>query len=193
MIRPGNGARDMRDDEADPADDATAGDDAGGDDRRCAEDRIRRIDPATGTIIASIRAPGVGGDSGLAWAEGSLWVGHYRARRIHQVDPKAGNVLRSIGTTRLVTGVTWADGELWHGIWEGEKSDLRRIDPKTGEVLGTITMPAGTGVSGLESDDADRFFCGGKSGNVRVVRRPARGVAAACGPRFPPCEARRGP
>jgi hypothetical protein len=35
-----------------------------------------------------------------------------------------------------------------------------------------IDMPAGTGVSGLESDGGDRFFCGGGgSGKLRVVRR----------------------
>ena len=145
-----------------------------------AEDRIHRIDPATGTVIASIPAPGEGGDSGMAWAEGSLWVGQYRARKIHQVDPDTGRVLRSIETTRLVTGVTWVDGELWHGTWEGDESDLRRIDPETGALLDTIAMPDGTGISGLESDGADRFFCGGgKSGKVRAVRRPARDAVAA--------------
>lgn len=140
-----------------------------------AEDRIQKIDPATGQVLATIPAPGAGGDSGLAWAEGSLWVGEYRARKIHQVDPDSGQVLRSIESNRFVTGVTWVDGELWHGTWEGDDSDLRRIDPQTGKVLETLDMPAGAGVSGLESDGADRFFCGGgKSGKVRAVRRPRR-------------------
>lgn len=140
-----------------------------------AEDRIQKIDPATGQVLATIPAPGAGGDSGLAWAEGSLWVGEYRARKIHQVDPDSGQVLRSIESNRFVTGVTWVDGELWHGTWEGDDSDLRRIDPQTGKVLETLEMPAGAGVSGLESDGGDRFFCGGgKSGKVRAVRRPRR-------------------
>lgn len=134
---------------------------------------IQRIDPATGQVLATIPAPGGGEDSGLAWAEGSLWVGQYRARRIHQVDPETGTVLRTIESSRFVTGVTWVDGQLWHGTWEGEESDLRRIDPATGTVLETLDMPPGTGVSGLESDGAGRFFCGGgNSGKVRAVRRP---------------------
>jgi len=138
-----------------------------------AEDRIHKIDPATGRIVATIPAPGHGGDSGLAWAEGSLWVGQHRARRIHQIDPETGEIIRTIESNRVVTGVTWVDGELWHGTWEGEESDIRRIDPKTGEVLGTLEMPAGMGVSGLESDGAGCFFCGGGgSGKVRAVRRP---------------------
>jgi glutamine cyclotransferase len=149
-----------------------------------AEDRIHKIDPETGRVLATIPAPGGGGDSGLAWAEGTLWVGEYRARKIHQVDPDTGAVLRTIESTRFVTGVTWVDGELWHGTWEGDESDVRRIDPSTGEVLERLDMPPGVGVSGLESDGGDRFFCGGgKSGTLRAVRRPKRGSAADGRPR----------
>jgi glutamine cyclotransferase len=144
-----------------------------------AEDRIHKIDPETGRVLATIPAPGNGGDSGMAWAEGSLWVGQHRARKIHQIDPETGKILRTIESKRVVTGVTWVDGELWHGTWEGDESDVRRIDPKTGEVLESLELPAGTGVSGLESDGGDRFFCGGgASGKVRAVRRPKRGAAA---------------
>lgn len=133
---------------------------------------IRKIDPKTGEVIAEIPAPGDGGDSGLAWAEGSLWVGQHRGRRIHQVNPETGDVLRTIESDRFVTGVTWVDGELWHGTWEDSESDLRQIDALTGEVIQRLDMPLGTGVSGLESDGGDRFFCGGgSSGTVRAVRR----------------------
>jgi glutamine cyclotransferase len=140
------------------------------------EDRIEKIDPATGRVLAAIPAPGRGGNSGLAWAEGTLWVGQYRDRKIYQVDPQTGAILRTIESRRFVTGVTWVDGELWHGTWEGDESDLRRVDPRTGEVLETLTMPPGVFVSGLESDGGDQFFCGGGgSGKVRAVRRPRRG------------------
>jgi len=138
-----------------------------------AEARIDKIDPASGAVLASIPAPGQGRDSGLTWAEGSLWVGQYQDRRIHQIDPATGAVLRTIESNRHVTGVTWVDGELWHATWEGEESELRRVDPHSGAVLERLQMPADTGVSGLESDGADLFFCGGgASGKVRAVRRP---------------------
>ena len=138
-----------------------------------AEDRIQKIDPKTGHVLATIPAPG-GGDSGLVWAEGTLWVGQHRDRRIHQVDPETGAILRTIESNRFVTGVTWVDGELWHGTWEGDESDLRRVDPRTGKVLERLDMPPGVGVSGLESDGGDQFFCGGgSSGKVRTVRRPS--------------------
>lgn len=137
------------------------------------EARIDKIDPATGDVLASIPAPGGGADSGLTWAEGSLWVGQYRDRKIHQIDPATGAIRRTIESNRFVTGVTWVDGELWHGTWEGDESDIRRIDPQSGKVLERLDMPHGIGVSGLESDGADLFYCGGgPSGKVRAVRRP---------------------
>jgi glutamine cyclotransferase len=140
-----------------------------------AERRIQKIDPTTGRVLATIPAPGGGGDSGLAWAEGTLWVGQYRDRKIHQIDPGTGEILRTIESNRFVTGVTWVDGELWHGTWEGEEAEVRRIDPQTGEVLDSLELASGVGVSGLESDGGNRFFCGGgKDGKVRAIRRPSR-------------------
>jgi glutamine cyclotransferase len=137
-------------------------------------DRIQKIDPNTGRVLTTIPAPG-GGGSGLAWAEGTLWMGQYRNRKIHQIDPRTGEVLRTIESNRFVTGVTWVDGELWHATLEGDESDLRHVDPHTGEVLEKLDMPSGASVSGLESDGGDQFFCGGESSaKVRAVRRPKR-------------------
>src|SRR5438874_4105956 len=151
-----------------------------------AEDRILKIDPKTGRVLSTIPAPGGGVDSGLTWAEETLWVGQYRDRKIHQIDPETGTILRTIESNRFVTGVTWIDGELWHATWEGDESELRRVDPGTGAVLETLEMPTGAGVSGLESDGGDRFFCGGgRSGKVRAVRRPKRGSATGRGSKIP--------
>jgi glutamine cyclotransferase len=144
------------------------------------ESRIQKIDPKTGQVLATIPAPGNGGDSGMAWAEGTLWVGQHRGRKIHQIDPETGKILRTIESNRFVTGVTWVDGELWHGTMDGDESELRRIDPQTGDVHESLALPRGVVVSGLESDGGDRFFCGGsRSGKVRVVRRPRRASGAA--------------
>jgi outer membrane protein assembly factor BamB len=137
---------------------------------------IHKIDPATGAVLSSIPAPdGSGSNAGLAWADGTLWVGQHRTRQIHQIDPATGAILRTLESNRFVTGVTWVDGELWHGVWEGDDSELRRIDPVSGQVLTRLAMPPGVPVSGIESDGADRLFCGGAgTGKVRVVRRPRR-------------------
>ena len=137
------------------------------------EDRIQKIDPQTGRVLTTIPAPGGGGNSGLTWAEGTLWVAEYRARKIRQIDPQTGVVLRTIESNRFVTGVTWVEGELWHATWEGDESELRQVDPQSGKVLQQVAMPPGVGVSGLESDGGERFFCGGGgSGKLRIVRRP---------------------
>jgi len=141
-----------------------------------AEARIQKIDPRTRRVVSTIPAPGGGGDSGLAWAEGTLWVGEYRARKIHQIDPTTGAILRTIESNRFVTGVTWVDGELWHATWEGDESELRQIDPSTGAVLECVEMPEGVRISGLESDGRDRFYCGGgNSGTGRAVLHPRKG------------------
>jgi glutamine cyclotransferase len=139
------------------------------------EATIQKIDPKTGRVLSTIPAPGDGGDAGLTWAEGTLWVGHYRDRKIRQIDPETGKILRVIESDRFVTGVTWTQGELWHGTWESEESEIRRVDPDTGKVLDRLALPAGTFVAGLESDGHETFYCGGgKSGKVRAVRKPKR-------------------
>ncbi|MEP1214486.1 MAG: glutamine cyclotransferase [Marinobacter sp.] len=136
-----------------------------------ADNQVQKVDPHNGKVLGTIPVPD--GCSGLAWAEGSLWVGQYQDRKILQLDPQTGEVLRSIESNRHVTGVTWLDGGLWHATWEDNDNEIRRIDSRTGEVLESIAMPQGTGISGLESDGHDRFFCGGgKSGKLRVVRYP---------------------
>jgi glutamine cyclotransferase len=138
-----------------------------------ADGRIQKVDPHSGQVVATIPAPAHGGDSGLAWAEGTLWVGEYRARKIHQIDAETGAILRTIESDRFVTGVSWVNGELWHATMENDQSDLRHIDPQTGEVFERLEMPAGVVVSGLEADGAGVFYCGGStSGKVRAVRKP---------------------
>jgi glutamine cyclotransferase len=138
-----------------------------------ANEQIQKIDPGTGHVVSSIPTPSGGDTSGLAWAEGTLWVGVYRGRKIHQLDPQTGSILRTIESNRFVTGVTWVDGALWHATWESDESELRRIDRGSGEVLESLELPAGVKISGLESDGNDRFYCGGgNSGRVRAVRRP---------------------
>ncbi len=156
-------------------------------------DRIQKIDPNTGRVLTTIPAP-AGGGAGLAWAEGTLWIGQHRNRKIHQLDPHTGAVLRTIESNRFVTGVTWVDGELWHATLEGDVSDLRRVDPQTGEVLERLDMPPGLKVSGLESDGGDRLFCGGESsGKVRAVRRPRRRSASSSGSVIAAAATRRSP
>jgi len=145
-----------------------------------ANGRIRKIDPRTGQAVSTIPTPELVGASGMAWAEGSLWVGHFADRKILELDPETGKVLSEVASDRFVTGVSFLDGELWHATQEDDRSELRRVDRTTGEVLEQLELPAGIVVSGLEADGQGRFFCGGgKSGKLRVVKRPPTGAARA--------------
>ncbi|HKO53290.1 MAG TPA: PQQ-binding-like beta-propeller repeat protein [Polyangiaceae bacterium] len=135
--------------------------------------RIRKLDPRTGQVVSTIPAPELVGASGMAWAEGSLWVGQFADRKILELDPETGKVLSEVVSDRFITGVSFLDGELWHATQDNGRSELRRVDRKTNQVKEQLELPAGVVVSGLEADGHGRFFCGGgKSGKLRVVKRP---------------------
>lgn len=137
------------------------------------EGQIQKIDPHTGEVLARLATPGPGDNAGLTWAEGKLWLAKYDARRIYQLDPTTGALLKTIESNRFVTGVTWVEGDLWHGTLEEGVSELRRVRVSDGEVLTRLTMPEGAVVTGLEWDGDELFYCGGgASGKVRAVKRP---------------------
>jgi outer membrane protein assembly factor BamB len=112
--------------------------------------------------------------SGLAWADGVLYAGAYRGRGIRKLDPNTGRVLKTIRSDRFVTGITWVDGELWHGTMEGSKeapeSELRRIDPETGEVHTRLELPVGVGCSGIEADGRGRIWFGSRGGKLMAAK-----------------------
>ena len=140
-----------------------------------ADGQIQKVDPANGHVLAIVPTPPNADYAGLTWAEGALWVGQYGGRRILKIDPETGRVLRTVQSDRLVTGVTFAGGELWHGAIETGQAEIRHVDPDSGEVREALAMPGGAYVSGLEYDGDSRFYAGGgKSGRLRVVRRPKR-------------------
>lgn len=132
--------------------------------------RIRVIDPVTGEVERELPAPPGNDCSGMAWSEGSLWIGQYRGRQILQVDPADGAILRQIEVGRMVTGVTWSEHQIWHGSWDGERGAVHRIDPATGREQETRRLPKGVHVSGIESDGQGRLFCGaGAEAVINVV------------------------
>jgi glutamine cyclotransferase len=137
------------------------------------EDKIRKLDPKTGRVVATLPTPGMTKDnSGLTWDAGTLWVGQYRGRAIHQIDATTGKVLKTLRSDRFVTGVSFADGDLWHGTSEDGASELRRIDPNTGRVIESLDVSGG--VSWVEAK-GDLLFCGStQSPVVRAFERPAR-------------------
>ncbi|HET8938848.1 MAG TPA: glutamine cyclotransferase [Polyangiales bacterium] len=137
-------------------------------------DAIQKIDPATGGVVSKHKAPRQG-LSGMAWADGYLWIGEFKAGQVHQVDPETGEIVRTLQTNRHVTGVTWVQGELWHGTMADDQSELCEIDPTTAALRRRVALPRGSLVSGLESNGTDVFYCGGAgSGKLRAIRRSQR-------------------
>jgi hypothetical protein len=137
-----------------------------------AADQIQVVDPATGRLLRTIPAPGKGRDSGLAFADGFLWVGQYRDKKIHKIDAKTGEVVKTLTSDRFVTGVTCVDGALWHGVSDDDgPSELRKlaVDGSVEEVI--AFDDASIHVAGVESDGKGSFWCGGENGKLRLVRR----------------------
>jgi hypothetical protein len=147
--------------------------------------KIQQVDLQSGQVLKTLVPAIDGHPSGMAWAEGTLWVGDYTGGKIHQVDPQSGAVLRTIDSDRFVTGVSWIDGELWHGTGagpQGAPGELRRVDSQTGAVEERLVFADGVVVSGLEGNGSDVFFCGGgSSGKLRAVCRPRPAVKSAKG------------
>jgi hypothetical protein len=135
---------------------------------------IQKIEHASGRVVTTLSLP-CENASGMAWADGYLWIGEYKAGKVHQVDPNSGAIVRSLQTNSFVTGVMWVEGELWHGAAQQTSSELREIDPHTGSVRRRIGMPADAFVSGIESNGSNVIYCGGgASGKLRAVRRRER-------------------
>ena len=142
-------------------------------DRRGAHRQDRSRPPAM--CWRRFRRPATAATRGSPGPRAACGWGSTAIARSTRSIPLTGAVKRTIESNRFVTGVTWVDGELWHATWEGDESDIRRIDPASGAVLERLEMPRGVGVSGLESDGGELFYCGGgATGKVRAVRRPKR-------------------
>ena len=105
-------------------------------------DSIQKIDPNTGRVLTTIPAPG-GAGSGLAWAEGALWMGQYRNRKIHQIDPDTGRFFDHRIQPLCYRRHMGRRGALARHS-EGDESDLRGVDPQTGEVLERSRYAAGS-------------------------------------------------
>ncbi len=129
------------------------------------------VRPLDGRVLREIPAPGKGKDSGLAWADGYLWVGQYRDGTIHKIDVETGAVQKTLRSDRWVTGVSVVDGDVWHGTsGDDGGAELRRL-ASDGSVEEAFTFPEGVFVSGLEASGKGTFWCGGgPAGTLRLVR-----------------------
>ncbi len=135
-----------------------------------ANGEILVIEPEAGRVVRRFRAPADGRSSGMAWADGFLFIGQFREARIHKVDAKTGEVVKTLTSDRFVTGVSCVDGALWHGASDdGKPCELRRVAPD-GTVAERLRVPVKS-IAGVEGTPDGAFWCGGENGTLRVVRR----------------------
>jgi streptogramin lyase len=135
-----------------------------------AGDRIFVVRPSDGKVLRTMKTPDPEGNSGMAYADGHLFIGQWRGAKIVKVDARTGAVVKTFASDRFVTGVSCVDGAVWHGASDdGAPAELRRLGPE-GEVEEVIELPEGARVSGVESDGAGGFWCGGENGTLRLVR-----------------------
>jgi hypothetical protein len=135
-----------------------------------ANEEILVIRPSDGRVVRRLPAPGKGHNSGMAWADGYLFIGQYREARIHKVDAKTGEIVKTLTSDRFVTGVSCIDGALWHGVSDDSKApELRRL-AADGTVEEAMTVPVDH-ISGVEGTPDGAFWCGGEKGKLRLVRR----------------------
>jgi len=135
-----------------------------------AKGEIVVVRPSDGHVVRRLRAPDKGMCSGMAWADGYLFIGQFRESRIHKVDAKTGEVVKTLKSDRFVTGVSCVDGAVWHGASDdGKPSELRRL-AADGTLEEVLAVPV-EAIAGVESNGDGAFWCGGNKGKLRLVRK----------------------
>jgi outer membrane protein assembly factor BamB len=135
-----------------------------------AKGEILVIHPSDGRVVRRFRAPADGLVSGMTWADGYLFIGQFRESRIHKVDAKTGEVVKTLTSDRYVTGVSCVDGALWHAAsFDDKPCELRRV-AADGTVEESLRVPVAE-ISGMERTRSGDFWCGGEKGTLRLVRR----------------------
>ena len=125
------------------------------------------LEPEQGRIVRKLKAPNRGENSGMAWSDGFLWVGQYRAAKIHKLDAQTGELLKTLSSDRFVTGVSCVEGVLWHATSQEGECELRRLAPD-GSVEEAWAVPVAA-ISGMERTP-EGFWCGGERGKLRLVK-----------------------
>jgi outer membrane protein assembly factor BamB len=130
------------------------------------------IRPSDGRIVRRLPAPATGLNSGMAWADGHLWIGQWSDAQIHKVDAKTGEIVKTLASDRFVTGVSCVDGAVWHGAsGDGKPIELRRL-ASDGTVAERLSVPMDA-IAGVEANGNGAFWCAGGAGKLQLVRRKA--------------------
>ena len=103
-------------------------------------DRVRRIDPGTGTVTQSVRLAGAG-VSALAFGSGSLWIADLVDSSVIELDPRSGTRLRTLRVHLRPTSLAVARGRIWVAGYKD--AAVEEIDLSTGQTVGTVRVGNG--------------------------------------------------
>jgi hypothetical protein len=114
------------------------------------EGALVRVDPTTGTPVASIPvAPA--GVTEVAATDDAVWVTSKTAGAVYRIDPSSNAVVASITTGRGAHGVVIDRSGVW--VTNYEEPTVSRIDPVTNTVVATVE-DVGSGVGIVAADGA---------------------------------------
>jgi outer membrane protein assembly factor BamB len=107
---------------------------------------VYKIDTTTGATVTQIGDPTNGYAGGLAWDGSALWFSvYYPAPRVLRVDPADGDTLAMFNTSAAKPlGVGYDGSSLWISSEDTGVERVYRLNPATGEVLWSFSLPVHT-------------------------------------------------
>jgi branched-chain amino acid transport system substrate-binding protein len=119
-----------------------------------AGDRVLRLDPRTGAVIARIALADVPNARlrspyGIAVGAGAVWVTDALADTVSRIDPRVNAVAATVSVGRRPTEVAVGDGSVW--VLNAGAGTVSRIDPATNAVTATIRV--GSQLTGIAAGD----------------------------------------
>jgi YVTN family beta-propeller protein len=115
-----------------------------------ADDRVLRIDPPTGTVVAEIpiaatSAARVASPYGIAVGYGSVWVTDALSNTVSEIDPKLNAVTATIRVGTRPTRIAVGEGAIW--VVNAGDGTVTRIDPR--RHVATATIEVGRALTGI--------------------------------------------
>ena len=132
--------------------------------------RVLRIDPVTGTTIATVPVPA--GPLAVGVGEGAVWVGSL-AHRVSRIEPSTNQVTASIPVGDESEGIVVGYGAVWAAVC---CDSLWRIDPTTNVLTGTV--PVGATPSGVATGEGSVWVASYGDGTVSRINPFTRRVTA---------------
>jgi len=104
----------------------------------CGDHALKRIDPATGNIVASVPVAPADPEGGIATGAGSVWMLTDAKGVLSRIDPRTNKVVAQIAVPDGSFAYTFADGAVW--VTSTKHNLLARVDPKTNQVTAKVDV-----------------------------------------------------